>query len=93
MRQVYPGLDDETAIRLATKDRRSGTGDPQRGFGYQYVIDGIKNERIQLGELRAWSGRSRFRLLASGGLQLRRRAWAIDKSTSGTWVSVELVGQ
>lgn len=93
MRQVYPDLDDETAIRLATKGGESGTGDPQRGFGYQYVIDGIKNERIQSGELRVWSGRSRFRVLARGGLQERRRAWAIDESTHGTWVGVELVGQ
>ena len=93
MRQVYPNLDDETAIRLATKGGESGTGDPQRGFGYQYVIDGIKNKRIQSGELSIWSGRSRCRLLARGGLQARRRAWAIDESTNGTWVRVELVGQ
>jgi hypothetical protein len=93
MGRVYAGLDDETAIRLATKEGKSGTGDPQRGFGYQYVIDGIKNARIKSGELSIWSGRSRFRLLAHGGLQARRRAWAVDESTKGTWVRVELVGQ
>lgn len=93
MAQAYTGLDDETAIRLATKEGKSGTGDPQRGFGYQYVIDGIKDARIKSGELRIWSGHSRFRLLARGGVQARRRAWAVDASTKGTWVRVELVGQ
>lgn len=94
MRQVFPELtDDGDAIRIATIEGKSGTGDPQRGIGYQYVIDGLKNERIAKGELHVWSGWGRFRLETRSGIQERRRAWSIDEPTKGTWVRLELVGQ
>lgn len=94
MRKAFPEFqDDGDAIRVATHEGKSGTGDPQRGIGYQYVIDGLKNENIATGELRVWSGRGRFRVLTIDGLQVRRRAWTVDETTVGTWVRVDLAGQ
>lgn len=94
MRKAFPELEDDgDAIRVATHEGKSGTGDPQRGIGYQYVIDGLKNEHIATGELRVWSGRGRFRVLTMSGLQMRRRAWTVDEATVGTWVRVDLAGQ
>jgi hypothetical protein len=94
MRKAFPELqDDGDAIRVATLEGKSGTGDPQRGIGYQYVIDGLKNEHIKTGELRVWSGSGRFRVQTQAGIQERRRAWSVDESTVGTWVRVDLAGQ
>jgi hypothetical protein len=94
MRKAFPELEDDgDAIRIATHEGTSGTGDPQRGIGYQYVIDGLKNEHIATGELRVWSGKGRFRVQTSAGLQIRRRAWTVDEATVGTWVRVDLAGQ
>jgi hypothetical protein len=94
MRKAFPELkDDGDAIRVATLEGTSGTGDPQRGIGYQYVIDGLKSERIASGDLHVWSGRGRFRIETRNGTQGRRRAWSIDEPTSGTWVRLELVSQ
>lgn len=84
--------DDGDAIRIATKEGISGVNDPMRGMGFQYVIDGLKDERISRGELRVWSGNGRFRVEAQSGLQERRRAWTVDEATVGTWVRLELVG-
>lgn len=75
MRRAFPKLDDDgDAIRIATREGTSGTGNPQRGIGYQYVIDGLKNEHIATGELRVWSGSGRFRVQTVAGVQGRRRA-------------------
>lgn len=94
MRKVFPELlDDGDAIRIATREGKSGTGDPQRGIGYQYVIDGLKNAHVATGELRVWSGKGRFRVQTLAGLQERRRAWSVDEATTGTWVRVDLAGQ
>lgn len=94
MRRAFPDLqDDGDAIRVATREGKSGTGDPQRGIGYQYVIDGLKNAQIAAGQLRVWSGRGRFRVQALAGVQERRRAWSVDEATIGTWVRVDLAGQ
>lgn len=82
--------DDEIAIREATKEGVSGTGDAMRGFGFQEVIDALKETAVADGELRVWSGHGRFRVAAGGGLQHRRRAWMVEKPTIGTWVRVEL---
>jgi hypothetical protein len=94
MRKAFPELEDDgDAIRVATREGKSGTGDPQRGIGYQYVIDGLKNEHIATGELRVWSGRGRFRVQTLGGVQVRRRAWSVDEETVGTWVRLDLAGK
>lgn len=94
MRHAYPHLqDDGEAVREATKEGVSGTGDADRGIGYQYVIDGMKETKVPRGELRVWSGRGRFRVETRGGLQERRRAWTVGEATVGTWVRLELVGQ
>ena len=94
MRKAFPELEDDSdAIRVATREGKSGTGDPQRGIGYQYVIDGLKNEHIATGELRVWSGRGRFRVQTLAGVQERRRAWSVDEETAGTWVRLDLAGQ
>jgi hypothetical protein len=75
MRGVFPELvDDGDAIREATKEGMSGTGDSERGNGYQYVIDGLKETEVPRGELRVWSGRGRFRVETRNGPQERRRA-------------------
>lgn len=93
IRGVRPDLKaDGEAIREATKDGVTGTGDPHRGFGYQYVIDGLKNEFITRGELRVWSGKGRFRVETRNGIQERRRAWTIEDETVGTWARLELEG-
>jgi hypothetical protein len=94
MRRAFSELgDDGDAIRVATREGKSGTGDPQRGIGYQYVIDGLKDKRIASGELCVWSGQGRFRVETRAGIQERRRAWTIDEATGGTWVRLELVGR
>jgi hypothetical protein len=91
MRKAFPHLtDDGDAIREATKEGLSGTGDPQRGVGYQYVIDALKTSEVPYGELRIWSGNGRFRVEAFGGRQGRRRAWTVEHSTVGTWARLEL---
>ena len=93
MRRTFPGLqDDGEAIREATKEGVSGTGDPLRGVGYQYVIDGLKETKIAHGELCVWSGNGRFRVETQNGIQERRRAWSVEEATSGTWVRLELQG-
>lgn len=93
LRRAIPDLgDDESAIREATKEGVSGTGDAMRGLGYQEVINALKETQVAFGELRVWSGYGRFRVETSGGRQLRRRAWMVDSQTQGTWVRVELAG-
>ncbi len=93
IRRVYPELvRDEDAIREATREGASGTGDPERGFGYQWVIDSMKEAVVPDGDLRAWSGRGRFRVHVREGIQIRRRAWAVDQATPGTWVVLSLRG-
>lgn len=92
VRGTQPGLkDDGDAIRVATKEGISGTGDKTRGFGFQEVIDALKEPEIGYGDLRIWSGGGRFRFHAQQGVQLVRRAWSVDAKTEGTWVRVELV--
>lgn len=91
LRQAFPSLtSDEDAIREATKEGVTATGNPHRGIGYQYVIDGLKESGLPLGELRIWSGQGRFRVEARLGTQVRRRAWSVDDRTQGTWVRLEL---
>ncbi len=93
MRRAYPELqDDEEAIREATKEGFSGTGDSDRGIGYQFVIDGLKETRVPRGELRVWSGQGRFRVETADGVQIRRRAWKVGEATVGTWARLELAG-
>jgi hypothetical protein len=94
MRRAFPALrDDGDAIREATKEGISGTGDPLRGIGYQYVIDGLKETEVPRGELRVWSGKGRFRVETQNGIQGRRRAWTVEETTMGTWVRLDLVGR
>jgi hypothetical protein len=91
IRQAFPDLvNDDDAIREATKEGVTATGNPHRGIGYQYVIDGLKESNVPMGELRIWSGRGRFRVEVRDGIQVRRRAWAVDSPTVGTWVRLEL---
>jgi hypothetical protein len=86
MRGEFPDLiDDGDAIRFATKEGFSGTGDPARGIGHQFVIDALKDSKVPRGELRIWSGRGRFRVEAQNGVQGRRRAWTVEHPTVGTW--------
>jgi hypothetical protein len=93
MREKFPALEDDgDAIREATKEGITTTGNPHRGVGFQYVIDGLKNEFIARGELRVWSGKGRFRVETRRGVQERRRAWTIEDETVGTWARLELVG-
>jgi hypothetical protein len=94
MRHVYPHLaDDGDAIREATKEGVSGLDHQHRGYGYQYVIDDLKNVHVARGELRVWSGKGRFRVETRHGIQERRRAWTVEHRTVGTWVRLELSGQ
>lgn len=91
MRRAFPDLSsDEDAIREATKEGITATGDPHRGIGYQFVIDGMKESDIPYAELRVWSGHGRFRVETRHGTQARRRAWGVEGSTVGTWVRLEL---
>jgi hypothetical protein len=83
---------DDDAIREATLEGATGTGDPDRGIGYQWVIDGMKDTEVPSGELSVWSGRGRFRVQVRQGIQVRRRAWAVDQGTAGTWVTLSLIG-
>jgi hypothetical protein len=92
VRKTQPTLrDDGDAIRVATKEGISGTGDTTRGFGFQEVIDALKEPEVAVGDLRIWSGCGRFRFHAQHGAQVVRRAWNVDAKTEGTWVRVELV--
>ncbi len=97
MRRAHPELvEDGAAIREATKEGVTGvigTRRKHRGYGYQYVIDDLKNKLITRGELRVWSSQARFRVETVGGAQVRRRAWEVDHATIGTWVRLELVGE
>lgn len=94
MRQAFPGLtNDDDAIREATIEGVTATGDPHRGVGYQFVIDGLKESSVPLGEFRIWSGHGRFRVEIRHGKQVRRRAWAVDGPTVGTWIRLELSAQ
>jgi hypothetical protein len=91
IRRVHPELsDDGDAIREATKEGVTGTGDSQRGIGYQQVIDSLKETQVPSGELRIWSGKGRFRIKTRDGLIERRRAWTVEEETAGTWVRLEL---
>lgn len=91
MRSAFPNLvQDEDAIREATLEGVTATGNPHRGIGYQYVIDGLKESAVAGGELRVWSGYGRFRVVVRGGVQIRRRAWQIEHPTAGTWVRLDL---
>jgi len=91
IRRAHPHLKkDDDAIREATKEGMTGTGSPQRGVGYQYVIDALKDSEVRKGDLRLWSGNGRFRLNAAAGTQKRRQAWAVENPTAGTWVRLEL---
>jgi hypothetical protein len=93
IRRVYPELvRDEDAIREATLEGASGTGDPERGIGYQWVIDSLKDTKVPDGDLRAWSGRGRFRVQVRDGVQIGRRAWGVDQATAGAWVVLSLKG-
>jgi hypothetical protein len=96
VRRAYPRLaDDGDAIREATKEGitgLTGTGSGHRGYGYQCVIDDLKNKWIARGELRVWSGKGRFRVETRHGVQERRRAWTVEQATVGTWVRLELAG-
>lgn len=93
LRRAMPQLaDDEAAIREATREGVSGTGDSTRGLGYQEVIDALKEAQVRFGELRVWSGCGRFRVETREGRQQRRRAWMVDNATRGAWVRVELAG-
>jgi hypothetical protein len=94
MRRAFPELTDaEDAIREATKEGVTATGNPHRGIGYQWVIDGMKEANIPVGALRVWSGRGRFRVEVRDGTQVRRDAWAVERPTVGTWVRLELSGR
>jgi hypothetical protein len=94
MRRAHPDLvEDDEAIREATKEGITGTRNQHRGYGYQCVIDDLKNEVIASGELRVWSGKGRFRVETLRGTQVRRRAWEVDHATIGTWVRLELIGE
>jgi hypothetical protein len=94
MRQNLPDLQtDDEAIREATKEGQSGTGLSTRGYGYQNVIDALREPQVPWGELRIWSGKGRFRIETQGGAQLRRRAWGIEDSTKGSWIRLELLGR
>ncbi len=91
IRKAFPDLtDDDDAIRVATKEGFTATGSPHRGIGYQYVIDGLKETKVPMGELRIWSGQGRFRVEVRDGTQIRRRAWGVNQPTVGTWVRLEL---
>ncbi len=91
IRKVYPELTaDDDAIRLATREGYTGTGIEHRGIGYQEAIDVIKETTVPFGELRVWSGKGRFRVEVRDGVQVRRRAWPVEESTSGTWVRLAL---
>lgn len=94
IRRAFPDLvTDDDAIRVATKEGVTATGSPHRGIGYQYVIDGLKETKVPMGELRVWSGQGRFRVEVRNGIQVRRRAWSVDDSTDGTWVRLALSAQ
>ncbi len=94
IRQARPELKaDDDAIREATLEGVTATGSPHRGIGYQWVIDGMKETEVPLGELRVWSGKGRFRVEVQRGVQTRRRAWPIGESTAGTWVRLGLSAQ
>ncbi len=94
MRRAFPHLtDDGQAIREATKEGVTGTGDPHRGIGYQWVIDGMKETKVPGGELRIWSGRGACRVLVLAGRQVRREARAVEGRTVGTWVRLELAAR
>lgn len=94
MRSAFPNLlADDDAIRVATKEGITATGINHRGIGYQWVIDGMKDTQVPLGELRVWSGKGRFRVEVKDGVQVRRRAWPVDESTAGTWVRLRLAAQ
>jgi hypothetical protein len=91
MRQAFPQLtNDEEALREATKEGVTSTGEAHRGIGYQWVIDGMKETQVPAGELRIWSGHGRFRVDVRDGTQQRRDAWAVEGRTVGTWVRLEL---
>ena len=83
-------VDDEDAIRVATKEGVTATGRDHRRVGYQYAIDALKDSNVPRGELRVWSGRGRFRVEVRDGRQVRRDAWGVDGKTVGTWVRLEL---
>lgn len=94
IRRQLPDLnDDGDAIREATKEGQSGTGLSERGYGYQYVIEAMREQQVPWGELRIWSGRGRFRIETQQGIQLRRRAWSVEHATSGAWIRLELLGR
>jgi hypothetical protein len=91
IRKAHPELKtDDDAIRLATKEGYTGTGVQHRGIGYQYAIDTLKETSVPFGELRVWSGHGRFRVETRDGIQVRRRAWAVEEATAGTWVRLGL---
>jgi hypothetical protein len=91
IRKVHPEFTaDDDAIRLATREGYTGTGDEHRGVGYQCAIDCMKETKVPFGELRVWSGMGRFRVEVADGVQVRRRAWPVEEATAGTWVRVAL---
>jgi hypothetical protein len=94
MRQQSPGLqNDGDAIREATKEGQTGTGLSERGYGYQNVIEALREPQVPWGELRIWSGAGRFRIETQDGTQLRRRAWSVEDATEGAWIRLDLLGR
>jgi hypothetical protein len=94
IRKAHPELTaDDDAIRVATLEGVTATGLGHRGIGYQWVIDGMKDTKVPLGELRVWSGQGRFRVEVRDGVQIRRRAWPVEDTTAGTWVQLLLAAQ
>ncbi len=91
IRRALPHLtDDGEALAEATKEGVTATGNPHRGIGYQYVIDGIIESGIPRGELRVWAGRGQFRVDVRRGRETAREAWTVERPTVGTWVRLEL---
>lgn len=56
LRQAHPEWsDDSAAIARATYEGVSGTGDPQRGFGFHHIFDAILKASLHAAEIEIYS--------------------------------------
>lgn len=81
---------DGQVIAHATQARVSGTGDRDRGFGYQNTIDELQATELRYGNIRVWSSGGRFVYRAVQGEELERMGMVAPYVTEGTWVSVQI---
>ncbi len=89
LRQRYPDIkEDHAVIDLATRERSTGTGRADRGFGFSQTIEEIQAAHVSSASILVRSGHGRLAIRFRDGGVTRRSE--VTPYKRGTWVTVEL---